>query len=155
MVSGLRSFWRAIAGHHSVQRLYAAMSVSPNVRNGVLQRIQTLSRLDVDRRFQNPNDTALAGLLILVASTDSTLARVAADLTDRAPECFFAKAIARRILNPTLSETENSPISQLPTNRTEAVDQLEPANIPVTNDTIWTLGGLDTSTKATRTVPEV
>lgn len=76
------------------------MIASPEVLFEVLRQIRDLSDLEVDRRYENPNDTALAVFLLLVTLVDTDYAFITADLVDRAQQCWYAKHIARRILTP-------------------------------------------------------
>jgi hypothetical protein len=100
VVSGLRSFIRAVFKEEAVKVLYRAMLTSPSARDAVLEQVQILSNLDIDRRYENPNDTALAVFLLLTFAVDTELAVIAADLVDRAPQCWYAQKIARKILTP-------------------------------------------------------
>jgi hypothetical protein len=108
VVSGLRSFIRAALGEKSVDVLYRAMLTSPSARDAVLEQLQSLSRLEIDRRYENPNDTALAVFLLLTLIVDTDLAMIAADLVDRAPQCWYAQKIARKILTPTAIASDNT-----------------------------------------------
>lgn len=100
MVSGFRSFLQAARKEGSVVTLYRAMVTSRAVREEIFERIRDLSRLEVDRRYENPNDTALAILLWLSVLTAPDYAQIAADLVDRTPQCWYAKKLARRIVAP-------------------------------------------------------
>jgi hypothetical protein len=100
VVSGLRPFIRAAFSQSSVQKLYRAMIASAEVREYVLGKIQFLSRLEIDLRYQNPNDTALSVLLLLTMLAAPENSRLVADIVYRAPQCWYAKKVAHRILNP-------------------------------------------------------
>lgn len=135
VVSGVRSFLRAVVTEPAVITLYEAMIGIAQARRAVLEQIQHLSRLEVDRRYQNPNDTALAVLLLLVMFADARHLDIAADLVDHAPQCWYAKKIARRILNPPPVASQNledhphelAIAGALSTDRTTPVDfSLEP-----------------------------
>jgi len=76
------------------------MLTSGEAHEEVLGRIHGLSRLAVDRRYENPNDTALAVLLWLTMFAAPDYVQIVADVVDRAPQCWYAKKLANRILTP-------------------------------------------------------
>jgi len=100
VVSSLRAFLRGAANEKSVRTLYSALVTSGEAREEVLGRISDLSRLEVDRRYENPHDTALAVLLWLTVMASPDFGTIAADLADRAPQCWYAKKLARIVLAP-------------------------------------------------------
>lgn len=100
VTSGLRSFFRVAGQEPPVQKLLSAVLTSGEVREEVLGEIIDLVRVEIDRRYENPNDTALAVLLWLMEFASPEFAELAADLIDRAPQCWYAKKLARRILTP-------------------------------------------------------
>jgi hypothetical protein len=63
VASGFRSFFRAASEEPAVATLFKAVLESGETREEVFGRILDLSSLDVDIRYENPNDTALAVLL--------------------------------------------------------------------------------------------
>jgi hypothetical protein len=99
-VSGYRAFFKAVSKEPSVRTLLKAMQTSGEAVEHVLGRIHDLSLLEIDRRYENPNDTALAILLWVTSFTSSDYAQLAADLVNRAPQCWYARKLARRILVP-------------------------------------------------------
>lgn len=139
MVSGVRSFFRAAVSEPAVVTLYRAMVTVPKAQKAVLEQIQNLSRLEVDRRYQNPNDTALAVLLLLTIFTDSDYGLIAAELVDRAPQCWYAKKIARRILNPAPIASNN--LEDLPrelaSTRTFSTERMTPMNLSLQLEWHW------------------
>jgi hypothetical protein len=100
VVSGYDSFFRAAGKEPVVASLLKEMRGSGEVREEVLGYVHDLSQLEVDKRYENPNDTALAILLWLTDSTAPDYSLLAADLVDRTPQCWYAKKLARRILTP-------------------------------------------------------
>jgi len=108
VVSSLGAFFKAAAKEPAALTLYATMRTSGEAREDVLGRIHDLSQLEVDRRYENPNDTALAILLWATNFAAPELVQMAADLVDRAPQCWYAKKLARRILMPPPVATGNS-----------------------------------------------
>jgi len=108
VVSSMPAFFRAATNEPAVLELYSCMPESGDVREEALGRIHDLSRLEVDRRYENPNDTPLAILLWLTWFAAPDYADIAADLVDRAPQCWYAKKLARRILVPPRVASGNS-----------------------------------------------
>jgi hypothetical protein len=100
VVSGFDAFFRAARQDASVRTLYIAMLTSNTACNAVLEYIRNLSKLEIDPRWENPNDTALAILLWFVTLATPKYSQLAANLVDRAPQCWYAKKLARRIINP-------------------------------------------------------
>ena len=114
VVSSMPAFFRAAAQEPAVLELYGRMPESGDVREEALGRIHDLSRLEVDRRYENPNDTPLAILLWLTWFAAPDYAGIAADLVDRAPQCWYAKKLARRILIPPSVASGNSWVGERP-----------------------------------------
>lgn len=108
MVSDLRTFLQAASKESVVQTLYTAMSESEDAFDEVVNIIRELSSLEVDRRYENPNDTALAVLLMLVALVNTDFAIIMADFVDRSQQCWYAKKIARQIITPHIVSTSNT-----------------------------------------------
>lgn len=115
VVSSMPAFFRAAAQEPAVLELYGRMPESGDVREEALGRIHDLSRLEVDRRYENPNDTPLAILLWLTWFAAPDFAGIAADIVDRAPQCWYAKKLARRILVPPSVASGNSWAGERPT----------------------------------------
>jgi hypothetical protein len=100
VVSSMPAFFTAASREPAVLSLYKDMGESGEAREEVLGQIQDLSQLEIDRRYENPNDTTLAVLLWLTEYAAHDFSPMAADLVDRAPQCWYAKKLARRILMP-------------------------------------------------------
>lgn len=105
VVSGTNQFFMTAKNELAVDSLYRDMINSGEAREEVLGYIHDLSQLEVDKRYENPNDTALAILLWLTDFAAPNFSRLAADLVDRAPQCWYAKKLARRILMPPKAAT--------------------------------------------------
>jgi hypothetical protein len=112
VVSGMRSFFAAANREPAVMSLLNDMSESGEAREEVLGQIQDLSQLEIDRRYENPNDTPLAILLWLTGYAAHDFSRMAADLVDRAPQCWYAKKLARGILMPPKAATGHFQIGE-------------------------------------------
>ncbi len=100
VVSSMGAFFRAAAKESVVIDLYQSMRESGDAGEEVLGRIYDLSQLAVDPRYENPKDTPLAILLWLTYFTEPAYGQIAANYVDRAPQCWYAKKLARRILTP-------------------------------------------------------
>ena len=99
---GTNAFFKAICKDGTVQSAFSQLRKSGDLQEEVLGRLYELSELDIDREYANPNDTVLAVLLWLscFAFSDHSLVQIAARYVDRAPQCWYAKKLAARILNP-------------------------------------------------------
>lgn len=108
VVSGERAFFQAIAQNPVVRDMYRHSRDSGELREEVLGRIQDLAAADIDRRYENPNDTPLAVLLWLTCRTAPDFVQVAAQYTARAPQCWYARNLAQRIIALPTAEGTNS-----------------------------------------------
>ena len=122
VVSSMRIFFRAAANEQSVKVLYDSLLQSGETREEVFGRIHELSHLEVDRRYENPRDTSLVILLWMISFAAPGMVELAADLVDRAPQCWYAKKLARRILVPPPVATANSWWSDLERRLDSAVE---------------------------------
>ena len=108
VVSSMHAFFNTASKEPIVLEAYRHMLESGEAREAALGRIHDLSFLEVDRRYENPNDTPLAILLWLTQFAAPDYVDMAADLVDRAPQCWYAKKLARRLLVPPPVATGNS-----------------------------------------------
>jgi hypothetical protein len=76
------------------------MITSGEARERAFDRLAEYANLDIDSRFANPNDTAMAIILWLAFAADPQQAQVAAAIVDRAPQGWYSKKLARWILTP-------------------------------------------------------
>ena len=106
VISGTDSYFRAVGKDPTVLAASNQMVQSGELREEVLDCIYRLSNEEVDPQFENPNDTALAVLLWLTYSTGRDGAEFAATYVTQAPHCWYAKRLAKRILNPAPSTVE-------------------------------------------------
>ena len=100
MVSSTSTFLRAARKESAVQKTLQSMQESGERREEVLGRICDLAMLETDPRYENPNDTPLAILLWLTCYTEPDFARLAANLVERSPRCWYAHKVAHQITNP-------------------------------------------------------
>ena len=105
VVSGTDRFFRAVSIEPAVLDAYREMRRSGEAREEALGIISDLVNQETDPRFENPNDTPLAVLLWLTAFAADDCARIAAAWVDSAQRCWYAKKLAKRILNPPPTET--------------------------------------------------
>lgn len=102
VASSMRAFF-AIAGNEPVVReMIEELSNSTESFEEILGHLNELSRLRIDRRYENPNDTALAILLwaIQFSNPNPGYVYTAAEFVDRAPQCWYARKLARLLLIP-------------------------------------------------------
>ena len=107
VVSGTNAFFKAADKEPAVREARRRLLQSGELHEDVLNRIYDLADSDVDPQYANPNDTALAVLLWLSYFTFPGYAYIAAGYVRRAPQCWYAKKLADRILNPPPSEGDN------------------------------------------------
>ena len=102
VVGGTRPFFAAASREPAVIALRESIASSGFAMEEVLGHVSDLGTLEIDRRYENPNDTALAVLLwsLYFADANPGWACTAAEMVDRAPQCWYAKKLARRILLP-------------------------------------------------------
>lgn len=79
--------------------LISAVVASREDRIEVLNRIGDLAHLEVDRRYSNPWDAALATYVWALGLSDSELGFIAARLADQVINGWWAKRVARRFLD--------------------------------------------------------
>jgi hypothetical protein len=94
------SFFAAAGKEPAVISLYKDMSQSGEAREEALGHIHDLAQQEIDPRYENPSDTALAILLWLTRFAAPDYSYMAANIVDRAPQCWYGKKLARRILLP-------------------------------------------------------
>jgi hypothetical protein len=97
IASDIRTFLRAAQQEEAVLTLLKDLDSLENCWQ-ILIRIFELSRQQIDLRYENQWDTALAIYVWLINLKDFDLAKIAAFVADRAPQCWWAKKISRHIL---------------------------------------------------------
>jgi hypothetical protein len=97
VASDLRTFLRAAQAERSVNDLLEELD-SPEKRPAVLSKIYELTQRQVDPRYENPWDTALAVYVWAMSVRDSDLATIAAEAAAQAPQCWWAAKLSRKIL---------------------------------------------------------
>ena len=100
VVSSDSGYFHAVEKHPTVREAYRQMLESGELREDAIGRIFDLVSEEIDPRFENPHDTPLAVLLWLTAFAANDSVRVAASYVDQAPQCWYAKKLAQRILHP-------------------------------------------------------
>lgn len=101
IASDLRTFLR-IAGDQESVRTVLSEIASEEKQQRVLSQALRLSRLQVDLRYENPWDSALAVYLWVLSLKVLPLAQVAAEAAVQAPRCWWAFRVADGILRGTL-----------------------------------------------------
>jgi hypothetical protein len=96
VASGLKTFLRAIQAERAVCEL-RKMLVARVTQENILSRLIELSRQRIDRRYENPWDTALTIYLWLLSSIDQNLLSLAADIVAQAPQCWWAQKLSSQL----------------------------------------------------------
>lgn len=101
IASDLRTFLRVAGDQESVRTVLSGITSEENQQRVLLETLR-LSRLQVDLRYENPWDSALAVLLWVLSLKALPLARVAAEAAVQAPQCWWALRVAEGILRGSL-----------------------------------------------------
>ena len=107
VVSSANAFFRAVAREPAVLEAYRQMRELGELREDLLGRIYDLAAQEIDLRYENPNDTPLAVFLWLTYFGAPDFAPMAAGMVGRAPQCWYAWKLVRRILSPPPAATGN------------------------------------------------
>lgn len=123
VVSDEKAFFREVAQDPVALELCRQVKDSGELQESTLDRIHDLAGQEFDRRYENPNDTPLAVLLWLTCRAAPEAGPVAAHYVARAPQCWYARKLAQRIMGPpaaagtnawACAETAAAPIRMLP-----------------------------------------
>ena len=98
VVSSLRLFLGAARKEPAVLALHKELQQSGDASEEILGRIYDLSRSPSDPAYCNPADTALTVLLWLLSLSQKAFAEVAASFVVAVDNCWYAKKVARLIL---------------------------------------------------------
>lgn len=107
VVSGLKTFLLAMQSENAVCDLRQMLG-SKEKQELVLSRLVELSRQRIDRRYENPWDTALAIYLWLLSSAQKDLLALAAEIVAQAPQCWWAKKLSDQLLRERETQTKSS-----------------------------------------------
>ena len=106
VVSGMKSFLRAVNSESAVREARHLMLESGETREEVLGRIRDLAVAEIDLKYENPHDTPLAVLLWLTYYSAPEFANVAAHHAASAPNCWYANKLAHSIILPPTAESK-------------------------------------------------
>lgn len=137
VASGLKTFLRAIQGERAVCEL-RQMLIVKEMQEQVLSRLIELSRQRIDRRYENPWDTALTIYLWLISLVDQNLLDLAANIVAQAPQCWWAQKLSSQLLREREMQAKSSVLAHSITSQLPAVSFLA---IP---ETAFALFSLDT-----------
>ena len=107
VVSSMDAFFRAANKEPAVREAYRCLRESGERREEVLDRIHDLAFLEVDPRYENPNDTALAVLLWLSYFAFPDDVDIAVDYVSGAPQCWYAAKLASQLSTPPQAKGDN------------------------------------------------
>jgi len=105
VASNFQTFWIAARAEESVRYLSKELDKQVNLSR-VFKRIGELSRQEMDLRYENQWDTALAVYLLLIKRRDIILAKMAAEMVARVPQCWWASKISYKMLLEETSQTD-------------------------------------------------
>ncbi len=115
VLSGFEAFLRALPSMPEVHDLVAAIS-GPEAKNALLHRIRQLVERKVDPAYENPWDIPLAAYLWALFQADHDLAAQAAVAVLQTQDCWWAKKLARKILDAPRVNSDNYPSPAATTN---------------------------------------
>lgn len=95
MASSLATFLNRARREQAVQAIFASLD-TPRCLGQVYLRTLELAQEEVDIRFENPRDVALAVYLWVTSLKDTAMAEGMAQLVLKAPQCWWATTLARR-----------------------------------------------------------
>jgi|SRR5882724_8260423 len=104
VLSGFEAFLRALPSMTEVHQISAATSGAEG-KNALFHRIQELVKRKVDPDRENPWDIPLAAYLWTLFQVDADLAPTAAAAVLQAQDCWWAKKLARKILDAPLAKS--------------------------------------------------
>ncbi len=124
--SDLRTFLRAAQEEPAVKFLFAELS-REEAANTLVQRVSELSGEPVDPRYENPWDSALAIYLWMLSLKAPHLARIAAEATAQAAQCWWARTLAEQLRTASAVQTNagvgNHDLSSSTTDQTSDADE--------------------------------
>ena len=101
LASGTTAFRQAIRGHELFHRLSELAKENPSE---VAERIEAISRIDVDERYENRFDTALSAYLMVLSDVaEPEVASKASQAVLRTPKIWWASGVARELLLQTVA----------------------------------------------------
>jgi hypothetical protein len=101
LASGTTAFRRAIRGHELFHRLSELVKENPSE---VAERIEAISHIEVDERYENRFDTALSAYLMVLSDVAKPeLAAKSSQAVLRTPKIWWASGIARELLLQTVA----------------------------------------------------
>ena len=101
LAAGTKAFRLAIRDHALFHRLSELAKENPCK---VAERIEAISHVEVDERYENRFDTALSAYLMVLSDTaEPEIASRASQIVLRTPKVWWASGIARELLLETIA----------------------------------------------------
>ena len=97
VASGLEAFERAVMDQEASQVVLEHLKRSMEYAGYVLWEIIDLSGADIDWKYANQWDDAIAALLLLLHMEYPQLAKVASHAADRAPSCYWTRQVFHKM----------------------------------------------------------
>lgn len=98
LAAGTKTFRRSLR-NHALFRELADLAKEPHVRTKIAERVATLSRAEIDAKYENPFDAALSAYLTVLGDTaEPEVVIEAASAAASAPNCWWTVGISRELL---------------------------------------------------------
>jgi hypothetical protein len=118
LAAGTKAFRRGLRNHPLVHKL-AEFAKDPQSRREIAERISTLSRAQIDERYENSFDAALSAYLTVLGDTaEPDSIAEAASAVASAQNCWWAVGISRELLMRTAAtgHLQSTPVAYLDAN---------------------------------------
>jgi len=125
VAGGLRQFVDTLRAQEAFQQLREACRERAS-SVAALNRLVLLSRLSIDLRYENPNDTAIAAYLMALSATSSELEGIALNEVLGAQNLWWANQVARAVLAEATGLTQTQTV-------------VVPGSIPLEHDLVWSV----------------
>lgn len=108
IASDFRTFLSLVENQEPFQSMVREMSSEINHRR-ILLEVLKISRQQVDSRYENPWDSAIAAFLEALRLKSHELALLAAEIAAQAPQCWWARKVADVVLEGRIMWSTQAP----------------------------------------------
>ena len=98
LASGLGQAERICLNHEISRKLVEELRDSPAGVGEVLERVRCLAVRQIDMRYESPFDVAFLAMILALKEVDGTAARAAAAMIAGAPQTWWARQAAQRVM---------------------------------------------------------
>lgn len=102
IASGFRPLLQTVSGHEFIRQLAEKLRQSPENKQEVFMRLHNLLKDNPNPEYAHPHDTAVTGYLYALSLTEPTLAHLACKQVLRTPQLWWARKLARHLLEHVL-----------------------------------------------------